>query len=65
MTEKRLCDDDIEDLEKITYSALKIFKKMGMKIVTRDGIDLTEKIEDFEDSSDKKMWEKCEIRALI
>lgn len=45
---KRLSDGEIEDLEETTYTTIQIFKKMGIKVITTDGIDLTKKVEDFE-----------------
>lgn len=41
-------NDEIEELEENTYTLIQIFKKMGIKVITTDGIDLTEKVEDLE-----------------
>ena len=38
-----------EDMEESTYTAIQIFKKMGIKVITTDGVDLTEKVEDLKD----------------
>lgn len=48
MTEKRLSDDEISDLEDVTYTAIQIFKKRGIKVIDENGNDITERVGDLE-----------------